>query len=251
MTPLDRSKMTIMITGAGLSTRMRPLTDNIHKIMLPIAPGLPMLEHTLNLMKQQGFKNFVVNTHYLPHTITDYFGDGKKFGLNIAYSHESGEPLEVGGGLKKAAHLLSDPFMLIYGDHLHFLDFDPFFELYEKSGGAGVIALSDQGNPLEGEVAEFNKDSYRIIRWYTRPHNIKKVSDTHLRNAGFYILSKSILDHIPANKKVSLDKEIMSGIIESGVPLYGLKIEDPFIDIGTPERYEYAKKWYQEQLGKE
>ncbi|MBS3903042.1 MAG: NDP-sugar synthase [Anaplasmataceae bacterium] len=248
MSTNDHKNITVMVTGAGLSTRLRPLTDNIHKIMLPIAPGLPILEHLLKLMKFQGFENFVINTHYLPHTITDYFGDGKKMGINIAYSHEE-ELLEVGGGVKKASSLLSDPFILVYGDHLHFFDFAPLLAMHKEKEGEGVITLSDAGDPQDGEVAELDKETGRIVRWHTRPHTITSVSPQFLRNAGLYILSKKIIDYIPSNKKISLDKEVLHRVVEE-TPLYGFRLSEPFVDIGTPERYQYAQTWYQDQLRK-
>src|SRR5262245_57024414 len=113
---------TVFILSAGLGTRLRPLTNNTPKVMLPIAEGVPMLQHSIEWMRDQGFKHFVINLHYLGNQIVEYFGDGKKIGVRIDYSQED-RLLDLAGGIKKAEHLLSDDFILLYGDNVHFFEF--------------------------------------------------------------------------------------------------------------------------------
>jgi len=237
-----------MLMAAGLGTRLRPLTDNIPKVMVPIADNLPLLEHQVRWLKAQGFKKFVINLHYMPEVITEHFGDGSKLGVEIVYSDERDKLLEVGGGIKKAAPLLSDPFLLVYADHTHFLNFKELIDLHESKGGLGAIILKRSNDPQHGDVVEFDPETNLITKWHNRPHNIHEAAD-HLRlNCGMDLLSKKILDYIPENVVISLDREIMHKVVEAGEKLYGLPTENPVLDIGNPDKYQYAKEWYQKNI---
>jgi len=98
---INYADIDVVILAAGLGTRLRPITDTVPKVMIPIAEGLPLLEHTLLLLKGQGFRKFIFNLFYLPEIITGHFGDGSKWGVSIRYSKEEGEILETAGAIKK------------------------------------------------------------------------------------------------------------------------------------------------------
>lgn len=239
--------MTVMILGAGLGTRLRPLTNTIPKVMVPFG-GKPLLEHTITLLKNQGFKDFVVNLHYLPEKITGYFGDGKKWGVNIEYSDETAQVLETGGALKKAEKLLSDEFILIYGDHLHFFDFRPVIDFHHKHGGIVTLVLKRSRNPQNGEVVEIDPESRRVVRYHVRPHQIYELGGNVYTNSGLYVLNKKILDHIPADAPIKLDGAIMPILLQKGTEICGYPTTENILDIGTPEKYKFAQDWYAEMV---
>ncbi len=237
-----------MILGAGLGTRLRPLTDTIPKVMVPIAPGKPLLEHTIELLRGQGIVDFVINVHYLPEVITSYFGDGSRWGVTIRYSDERGELLETGGAMKKAEAMLQDRFLFLYGDELHFFDFEPLIALHERTGAIGTVVLKRYELPKDGDVAEFDPATNEIIRWHTRPHEIEACGPNLMVNAGLYAFSKKILDYIPDGVPVKLDGEIIPKALAAGERFFAFPAEEPIWDIGKPEKYKQAQEYYAQRM---
>jgi mannose-1-phosphate guanylyltransferase/phosphomannomutase len=240
----DFSRYTVMILAAGLGTRLRPVTDSIPKVMVPIAERKPLLEHTICLLREQGFQKFVVNLHYFPQVIKDYFGDGSRFGVRIGYSDKTTELLETAGGIKKAETLLSDPFIVLYGDHLSFFDFRPVLAFHEEKRCFGTLVLKRSDLPQNGDCVEINPVTKKITRWHARPHEIVEFGNRYFLNSGFDIFSKKILDAIPANTPLRLDIHVLPKLVQDGAELYGFPTDDKILDIGTPEKYSYAKTWY-------
>lgn len=245
----ERSKITqAFILGAGLGTRLRPLTDTVPKVMVPIAPGKPLLEHTIELLRDQGITDFVINLHYLPDTIVSHFGDGKKWGVRIAYSDETSGLSETGGALKKAEQLLDDEFLFIYGDELHFLDLQPVIAQHQKSDALITMVLKGSDSPENGDIAEFDSMTRRIVRWHARPHKIAALDEIKMLNAGIYVLSKKVLHAVPDGVSVKLDGEVIPRLLADGVPMYAFPSKEVILDIGTPEKYELARKLYRDKL---
>lgn len=236
----------VFLLGAGLGTRLRPITDTIPKVMIPIAEELPLLEHEILLLKSQGFRDFVVNLHYLPEKITSYFGDGSKWGVSIEYSDESDKILGTAGAIRKAAPLLSDPFILMYGDHLHFFDMAKFLQFHNDHHAFASLVLKTSDLPQNGELAEIDPTTSRIVRWHPRPHGIIEFGDKYLLNTGFYVLPKAIIDSIPEGE-VNLDKEVLPPLIASREDIFGYPTAEDILDLGTSEKYEFAKEWYKKE----
>lgn len=240
----------VVILAAGLGTRLKPITNNVPKVMLPIWNGRPLLEHTLLLLKRQGFRDFVVNLHYLPHKITEYFGDGRKLGVNISYSDETSELVDTAGAIKKVESRLSDRFLLVYGDELHFVDFRPIVEFHIRQDALCTLILKRSEGPQDGEVADLEIATGRIRAWHHRPHAIQSFSETLFLNSGLYVLSKKILDSVPRDRKVRLETEVLPTLVKKGSGVFGVPAKDDILDIGTQERYEFAKAWYLKNLHK-
>ena len=238
------------ILGAGLGTRLRPLTDTVPKVMVPIAPGKPLLEHTIELLRDQGICDLVINLYYLPKIIVSYFGNGERFGVNIVYSDESDKLLETGGAIRKAADLLDDDFLFIFGDELHFFDFAPLIRFHLEHSALITMVLKDSDIPQNGDLAEFDPITKKVTRWHARPHGIAKMSDHCLLNAGLYALSKRIVDYIPPGRPVKLDGEVVPAAFAAGEKFYAFPTKEPILDIGTPEKYEFAKRYYMEKTKK-
>lgn len=248
----DEKKVTqAFILGAGPGTRLRPLTDVVPKVMVPISgSGKPLLEHSIEWLRDRGITDFVINLHHLPDVITSHFGDGKKWGVHIVYSDETGRLLETGGALKKAEPLLEDNFLFMYGDELHFIDPRLLVAAhFEKDNALATIVLKISDVPSNGEIGDFDAVSRRITQWHTRPHDITGYTPTRMLNAGLYALSKRILDYIPSGIPAKLDGEITPRAFAAGEALYAFPTDEVVIDIGSPEKYEFAKKYYRERAG--
>lgn len=242
--PEEENHIAVFILTAGLGTRLRPLTDTLPKVMLPIAPGKPLLEHTVTLLRDQGFRNFIFNLHYLPEKITKYFGDGFRFKISIQYSDESERALETAGAIKKAAPFLTDPFIFLYGDELHFFDFVRLLAFHENQHAFGTVVLKRSDLPQNGDLARIDPHTKKIVEWIHRPHNIREFGDNLFLNAGLYVFSKKILDHIDSDQPKKLDAEVLPSLIKNGKEIFGYVAEEEILDIGTPEKYEFAKRWY-------
>lgn len=234
------------LLAAGLGTRLRPLTDHMSKVMVPIsADGMPLLEHLIRQLKEQGVRRFVVNLHYKGEQIMAHFGDGARLGVEIRYSDESAGLLDTAGALRHAAHLLDEEFLLVYGDQLHNYDFSPLLRRHHETGALATVTLKRSDLPGNGDLAEIEPGSSgRIKRWFGRPHGITEFSENLYLNTGLDVLSRRILDEIPEGRPVSLDREVLPRLVAEGAPIVGLPGELEILDIGTPEKYEFAKQWY-------
>jgi len=246
--PNNYSKYKVMILGAGLGVRLSSITNgNLPKVMVPIEGDRPLLEHTINLLKNQGFKDFIINLHYLPEKISSYFGDGSALGVNIVYSDESNQLLNTAGAIKKAEAHLSDTFLLLYGDMVHFLDFRPIIKFHEDSNSTLTPILKKSDHPQNVDLAEINPETSEILKWHFRPHQIQKLENNLFTNSGLYVASKKVLNSIPPNKPKNLDAEIIPSLVKSGHKLHGYVSPVEILDIGSPDRYEIAKNWYAKQ----
>ena len=241
----------VIILCAGLGTRLRPMMDTIPKVMVPIAPNLPLLEHTVLLLKSQGFEKFIFNLFYLPEVITNHFGDGSKFGVRIRYSRENGEILETAGAIKKMEKMIeSEDFILIYGDHLFTFDFRPLVDFHIEKRALATLLLKRSDLPQNGDLAEIDNLTKKIKKWHSRPHPHTEFGDILYLNTGLDILSKKILEYIPPNRPIKLDIDILPKLTGEDVLIYGFPTDEEILDVGTPEKYEIAKKWYQQKINK-
>lgn len=226
-----------VILAAGKGERLRPLTDNLPKPMLKVG-GKPLLEHTLGNLRNQGIKDIFINLHYLPEKITDYFSDGKKWGVKITYAYEP-ELLGTAGGIKNFEKYLGDEFLVIYGDMWSEVDYQKFFDFYKnkkRAAGAVMVAPADR---LDGDLAELNEEQ-RFKNYYSRPHPPGLTADHKFLLNAVYVFSKEILDFIPAAAYCDLDREVLPKILAQGQPLYGYVGQESVFDIGTLERLEKA-----------
>lgn len=240
----NNASIKVVLLAAGLGTRLRPITERMPKVMVPIAENKPALEHVICLLRDQGFKEFVVNLHYLPERITEYFGDGSRFGVAIHYSDEREMLLETGGAIKKMEPFLSDTFLLVYADNMHFFDFRPLIEFHRAHDALATIVLGRSGVPQDGDIAEIDPQTSRIVRWHKRPHAIYEYGDRYFWNGGLYALSKKILDYIPEGRPVRLDFETIPALLEKKEKIFGFVTQEEILDMGTPEKYESVKQWY-------
>ena len=229
--------MKAFILAAGLGTRLRAAGLDVPKAMVPIG-GKPLLERHLELFKRQGIREFIVNLHHLPKEITNYFGDGARFGVRIVYSHES-ELLGTAGAVKKMEQELRDgAFIVFYGDNLVRMDFAPLVALHQARRAAATVALFASPEPWTGGVVEMDSNG-RVARFVEKP-DPKQVS-TNLISAGIFVVEPAVLDVIPAGRFYDFGKDVFPRLLAEGQPVYAMQPEAYIQDVGTPERLAKAQ----------
>lgn len=235
-----KSGMKALILAAGLGTRLRPLTDAIPKPMIPIG-GKPLLEHHIEHLAASGIKDICINLHYLPEHITDYFGDGANWGVQITYKFEP-DILGTAGAIKNFQEQLSDPFLLLYGDMLHRVNLSPLIACHKEKNGLGTLVVNKTDDPVIKDIVELGEDQ-RVLRLITKPHDITTLSPFQWNMQAIYVFSKKICDYIPAGRYVELDHEVLPEVIQRGEKLFDYETQEPIFDIGTWENYQKAEQY--------
>ncbi len=231
--------MKAVILCAGLGTRLRPITNTIPKVMVEIG-GKPLLQHHIEWLVRQGINDIGINLFYLPEVITNYFGDGSKFGANIYYSKQ--ETLsETASGFKKFKDFVGeDKCLVIYGDNFFKLDLIDFEKFHDIKGGVATIALKHWEDPTTKGIVGLNNEDQ--ILWFKEKPKKEEVT-TNLGNAGIYLLESKIFSYIEDDRDYDFGKDIFPSILEKE-KIYGYKLPGYHIDIGTPEMLEKVRVDY-------
>jgi len=224
--------MKAVVMAGGEGTRLRPLTSNQPKPMVPIV-GKPCMEHILELLKQHGFDEVVVTVAFMPQAIRSYFGDGEALGLAIEYSVEE-SPLGTAGSVRLASGVLDEPFIVISGDALCDVDLSAIVRTHQEKGAAVTIGLKSVDNPLEFGIVVTDEEG-RIERFLEKPSWGQVFSDT--ANTGIYVLDPEVLRHVPADRPFDFSKELFPLLLEMGRPLYGHVLEGYWQDIGNLDQF--------------
>jgi NDP-sugar pyrophosphorylase family protein len=236
--------MKAFILAAGLGTRLRSLGLDLPKVMVPVG-GKPLLQHHFENLAAQGVTEFVVNLHYLPEKITDFFGDGARFGVTITYSPEP-ELLGTAGGVKRMEHALrGGTFLVIYGDNLMNFELAPLAKFHRQRGAAATMALFESPEPWTGGVVETDAAG-KVTAFREKPD--PKTISTNLINAGIYLLEPAVLDFIPAGKFFDFGKDVFPALLVAGQPVFAMKPRAYIQDVGTPERLAKAQRDYETGL---
>jgi len=224
-----------IVMAGGEGTRLRPLTSNQPKPMVPIV-GKPCIEHILELLLKHGLDDVVITLAFLPQAIRSYFGDGETLGIGIDYSVED-SPLGTAGSVKLAAADFDETFLVISGDALCDLDLTALIDFHRERGAAATIALKSVENPLEFGIVVADEEG-RIERFLEKPSWGQVFSDTI--NTGIYVLEPEVLRHIPANEPYDFSKQLFPLLLEMGRPMYGYVAEGYWQDIGDLGQYAQA-----------
>jgi len=236
-----------LILAAGEGTRLRPLTLERPKPMLPVA-GRPLLEHIVAWLRRHGITQLAINLHYRPEAIAQYFGDGSRFCLDITYSYE--DPiLGTAGAAKKLHSFLADgPFLVVYGDVLTDLDLAALCAFHSRQlaadgGRPGLtMALYHVLNPTQVGLVELDEpDGGRVLRFVEKPRPEEVFTD--LANAGILVVEPAILEAIPPGVFYDFGHDLFPRLLADGVPLYGWPVPPGtyLADIGSPEAYRLAQ----------
>src|SRR5579862_976984 len=189
--------MKAVIMAGGEGTRLRPLTSNQPKPMLPMG-NRPMMEHVVNLLRQHGFEDIVVTVAFMANAIRSYFGDGSELGVRMVYATEE-SPLGTAGSVRNAMEQLTERFLVISGDVLTDVDLTEVIAFHDKNEALATIALSAVENPLEFGIVITREDG-TIERFLEKPGWGQVFSDTI--NTGIYVLEPEIFDYIPDGRSV-------------------------------------------------
>jgi NDP-sugar pyrophosphorylase family protein len=200
--------------------------------MVPVN-GKPIVEHNIEWLGKFGIQEIILNLHHLPTVITDYFGDGSRWGIKITYSFEKNS-LGTAGGVKNVANFFDGPFLVWYGDNLSTCDLEKFTNFHLEKGGMASIALFHRENVLASGIVGLD-DQDRIIRFLEKPRPEQVFS--HWVNAGILVLEPSVLDSIPIKGAPDFSKDIFPALIDSGRNLYGYRMSpsEKLWWIDTPE----------------
>jgi mannose-1-phosphate guanylyltransferase/phosphomannomutase len=226
-------KAVVMAGGEG--TRLRPLTSNQPKPMVPIV-GKPCMEHIIELLKQHGFEDVIVTVAFLPQAIRSYFGGGETLGVDVSYSVEE-SPLGTAGSVRLAAGRLDDTFLVISGDALCDVDLTKLIEFHREKSASVTIGLKAVDNPLEFGIVVTDDDG-RIERFLEKPSWGQVFSDTI--NTGIYVLEPEVLRHIPTDRPYDFSKELFPLLLEMGRPMFGYVMDGYWQDIGNLDQFRQA-----------
>lgn len=234
--------MRAMVLAAGLGTRLRPITYEMPKPMVPVL-NRPVMEHILRLLARQGFTETIANLHWFPELIEDYFGDGSAYGVSLAYSREEAL-LGTSGGVRNAADFFGDSFLVISGDALTDIDLAAMREFHESHDGIATLATKRVDDTSQFGVAITGSDG-RIQGFQEKPDPVEALSD--LANCGIYMFRREIFDFFPepGTSKAAEEADppgfadwamdVFPRLLESDVPFYSHEIDAYWNDIGNLE----------------
>jgi len=227
--------MKAMILAAGFGTRLRPLTDKVPKPMVPIL-NRPILEHTIHLLRSHGIHDITVNLHHLPEMITDTFGDGKEFGVQLHWSHEP-EILGTAGGIKKAQQWLDgESFLVINSDVVVDIDLTKVISFHKAQGSALTLVVREGDSPEQCDPIEVD-DNDRIVHMVGASSMNMPDDTTRVLFTGIQVMEPEIFDRIPENKFYGTTTDVFPGMLEDGLSMFVYWHHGYWKDIGTIQNY--------------
>lgn len=227
-------KRAIILAG-GKGTRMRPLTYEMPKSMIPLK-GKPLIQHLIELCRKYEIREIILSTGYLGEKIRAHFGDGSHLGVEIKYVEEK-EEMGTAGPLNLAKQYLKGPFLMFNGDVLSDIDLADIIRFHSEQNAIATIALTQVEDTSSFGVARLK--GHRIVGFIEKP---KSGEDGKLINAGVYVLEPEVLKYIPPGKAM-MERDVFPILAQEG-KLFGYPFDGQWFDTGTPEAYERAiKNW--------
>lgn len=212
-----------MVLAAGLGTRLRPLTYEITKPMVPVLDR-PVMAHILDLLDRHGFGQVIANLHYFPESVERYFGD------RISYRFEQ-ELLGTAGGVRECADFFgSEPFLVISGDALTDIDLTAFIARHRGTGGIATLAVKKVADTREYGVVLHDREG-RITGFQEKPRQEEALSD--LGNCGIYIFEPEIFDYFPDRPFVDWAQDVFPTLLENDVPFHIHELREYWNDVGS------------------
>lgn len=231
--------MKAVLMAGGEGSRLRPLTINRPKPMVPLVDRVVMAQ-IIELLKTHGITDIVVTVQYLANVIQDHFGDGSAYGVRIDYSLEE-QPLGTAGSVKNAEHLLQEPFLVISGDALTDFNLTKIIDAHTTSGASATITLTRVPNPLEYGVIIVDERG-AVRQFLEKPSWGEVFSDTV--NTGIYVLNPEVFRYIEKGKFTDWSKDVFPQMLRRNDRLMGYIIEGYWTDVGTIEEYMRASRDY-------
>jgi mannose-1-phosphate guanylyltransferase len=226
------SEAVLLVGGQG--TRLRPLTINTPKPMLPVA-GVPCTEHQIARAREAGVTRIILGTSYRAEVFRDYFGDGARVGVELVYVMED-HPLGTGGAIRNVAdHLISgpdDPVLVFNGDVLSGVDLPHLLAVHADTAAAVTLYLTRVADPRAFGLVPTDADG-RVSAFLEKPTSPEEIVTDQI-NAGCYVFRRSAIDAIPAGRPVSVEREVFPRMLDRGQRLQGVVDEGYWLDLGTP-----------------
>jgi NDP-sugar pyrophosphorylase family protein len=227
--------MKVLILAGGLGTRIRALFPERPKSMIPFN-GKPFLEHQMQILADQGFRDFVLCIGHGAEQISDYFGDGSRRGWTVEYSEEV-TPLGTGGALRYAEAFFQEAVLILNGDTYFAMDYRALAT--DHAGHSDAIATIAVATVED--TARYGQVIVDADRRITAFREKAAAQGRGRVNAGCYIFEPEVLRYIPAGQKTSLEQQVFPALLAAGEPLYAFGAPGAFVDIGTPEGYHTLK----------
>lgn len=224
--------MKAIILVGGEATRLRPLTPNTPKAMMPVL-GAPFLGYVIRRLKSHGVSEIILTQSHYAEAIKDHFRDGKSLGTRLKYVIE---PVQLGtaGAVKNSEALLDETFLALNGDVFTDLDDAALVTFHRQKKAVATIALTPVADPSSYGLIETDPDG-RVRRFLEKPSPDQIT--TNMINAGTYVLEPEVLKRIPAGTKFSFEREVFPDLLARGEPVYAYPSDAYWIDMGTPENY--------------
>jgi mannose-1-phosphate guanylyltransferase len=227
--------MRAMVMAAGLGTRLRPLTYEIPKPVVPVA-NRPVMEHILRLLARQGFRRVIANLHWFPETITSRLGDGNAVGVELEYLHE---PVLTGtaGGVRAVRDYLTaeaGAFLVMAGDALCDIDLNALVRRHREKGGIATLATKRVPNVSEYGVIVTDSEG-RVSGFQEKPDPAEALSD--LANCMIYVFEPEIFDYFPDSDPVDFALDVFPRLLEHDVPFHVHVAGSYWNDVGSLPEY--------------
>ncbi|WP_019504879.1 mannose-1-phosphate guanyltransferase [Pleurocapsa sp. PCC 7319] len=229
--------MRAVLMAGGSGTRLRPLTCDLPKPMVPVL-NRPIAEHIINLLKRNSITEVIATLYYLPDVMRDYFQDGSDFGVEMTYAVEEEQPLGTAGCVKNIQQWLNDTFITISGDAITDFDLQAAIAFHREKKSKATLILTRVPNPVEFGVVITDEDG-KINRFLEKPSLSEIFSDTV--NTGTYILEPEVLDYLPENEESDFSKDLFPLLLKYQEPMYGYVAEGYWCDVGHLEAYREAQ----------
>jgi len=238
--------MKAMILAAGKGTRVQPITYTIPKPLIPILQK-PVMEFLLELLRQHGFDQIMVNVSHLANEIENYFRDGQRFGVQIAYSFEGrivdgvlvGEAIGSAGGMRRIqdfSPFFDDTFVVLCGDALIDLDLTAAVKWHKSKGAIATVIMKSV--PRE-EVSSYGivvTDESSRVRAFQEKPKVEEALSTNI-STGIYIFEPEVLNYIPSGQQYDIGSQLFPQLVEMDAPFYGLVMDFEWVDIGKVPDY--------------
>ncbi len=237
----------VIIVAGGKGERLRPLTETMAKPMVQVG-GKPVLEHNLDQFKEAGFSKFIFALCYLPQTISDYFGNGSKWGTEIDYTYEDPEiPLGTAGAITLAKDKIDTTFFVTYGDSLRVIGLENMLAFHQEKKALATVCVYKRYGTDPKSMVLFDETG-KIQEFKERPDPTQLKNDYVWANAALYIFEPEIYTYIKEGEMVDFGKDVFPKLLTDNQKVYAFPMEGYFIDIGTKEKLDQANLDYKNNL---
>ena len=220
-----------MILVGGQGKRLRPLTSTVPKPVVQLVDR-PFISFMLEWLRGHGIDDVIMSCGFLADSVRSVLGDGSKMGIRLRFVEED-EPRGTAGALKLAEPMLDERFLMLNGDVLTDIDLSSQIAQHERTGARGTLALVPVPDPSAYGLVILEQD--RSVRAFVEKPSSNRTRESNLISAGAYVLERDVLELVPADRNVSIEREVWPLLVGDG--LYGFPSESYWLDIGTPARY--------------